>query len=64
MVGSAQSTAGPNFVLNTIVAESLSEIADELVLSVFTVKNHVSSILMKLNVRTRTEAAAVMLSRH
>jgi len=30
MVGSSQSTAGPNFVLNTIVAESLSEIADEL----------------------------------
>lgn len=30
MVGSTQSTAGPNFVLNTIVAEVLSEIADEL----------------------------------
>lgn len=30
MVGSAQSTAGPNFVLNTIVAESLCEIADAL----------------------------------
>lgn len=30
MVGSAQSTSGPNFVLNTIVAETLSEIADKL----------------------------------
>jgi NarL family two-component system response regulator LiaR len=38
-----------------------SDIADDLHLSVFTVKNHVSSILMKLHVRTRTEAAAVIL---
>lgn len=30
MVGSSQSTAGPNFVLNTIVADVLMEIADEL----------------------------------
>ena len=30
MVGSTQSTAGPMFVLNTIVADALSEIADEL----------------------------------
>ena len=30
MVGSSQSTAGPMFVLNTIVAQSLMEIADEL----------------------------------
>ncbi len=30
MVGSTQSTSGPNFVLNTIVAETLSEIADKL----------------------------------
>ncbi len=30
MVGSTQSTSGPCFVLNTIVAEILSEIADEL----------------------------------
>lgn len=30
MVGSSQSTAGPVFVLNTIVADVLSEVADEL----------------------------------
>lgn len=38
-----------------------AEMADELDLSVYTVKNHVSSILMKLQVRTRTEAASVIL---
>ena len=37
-----------------------AEIADRLVLSSFTVKNHGSSILMKLHVQTRTEAAAVI----
>lgn len=30
MVGSSQSTAGPNFVLNTIVADVVKEIADQL----------------------------------
>jgi glutamine synthetase len=30
MVGSSQSLSGPNFVLNTIVAETLSEMADKL----------------------------------
>jgi len=46
-----------------LVAEGRTnaEIAHELELSIFTVKNHVSSVLMKLNVQTRTEAAAVIL---
>jgi two-component system, NarL family, response regulator LiaR len=38
-----------------------SEIASHLELSIFTVKNHVSSILMKLHAQTRTEAASVIL---
>ena len=38
-----------------------AEMAAQLDLSVFTVKNHVSSILMKLHVRTRTEASSVIL---
>ena len=38
-----------------------AEIAGSLGLSIFTVKNHVSSILMKLAVRTRTEVASVIL---
>lgn len=38
-----------------------AEIAGRFDLSVFTVKNHVSSILMKLGAQTRTEAAAVIL---
>lgn len=39
-----------------------AEIAEALSLSIFTVKNYVSSILMKLDVRTRTEAAALLLT--
>lgn len=41
---------------------SNAEIAQVLGLSVFTVKNHVSSILMKLHVQSRTEAAAFILT--
>ena len=41
-----------------------AEIADALSLSVFTVKNHVSSILMKLHAQSRTEAAAIILRGH
>ncbi len=40
---------------------SNAEIAKALELSLFTVKNHVSNILMKLHVRSRTEAAAFIL---
>jgi len=47
MVGSAQSTAGPMFVLNTIVADVLSEIADELEKSP-NVKTAVQKILSKI----------------
>lgn len=39
-----------------------AEIARATNLSIFTVKNHVSSILMKLQVQTRTEAAAFILT--
>ena len=40
---------------------SNADIAESLNLSVFTVKNHVSSILMKLQAQSRTEAAAILL---
>lgn len=40
---------------------SNAEIADALSLSVFTVKNHVSNILMKLHAQSRTEATAIIL---
>jgi NarL family two-component system response regulator LiaR len=46
-----------------LVAEGRTnaEIASQLGLSVFTVKNHVSSLLAKLHAQTRTEAAALVL---
>ena len=39
-----------------------AEIASGLNLSIYTVKNHVSNILSKLNAQTRTEAAALILT--
>ena len=59
-------TARENEIAELIAEGSTNaEIAKALHLSVFTVKNHVSSILMKLAVRTRTEvAAAILKSRH
>jgi glutamine synthetase len=47
MVGSTQSTAGPTFVLNTIVADILAEIADELE-KAKDVKSSVQKILQKI----------------
>ena len=41
---------------------SNADIARELNVSVFTVKNHVRSILMKLQVQSRTEAASLILN--
>jgi len=39
-----------------------AEIATALGVSVFTIKNHVSNVLMKLHVHSRTEAAAFLLT--
>ena len=43
------------------VGRSNSDIAHEMALSIFTVKNHVSQILAKLKVRSRTQVAAIIL---
>jgi len=43
------------------LGRSNSDIAHEMSLSVFTVKNHVSQILGKLKVRSRTQVAAIIL---
>jgi NarL family two-component system response regulator LiaR len=40
------------------------DIADRLVIARSTVKNHVSSILTKLNVTNRTEAIAYTIQHH
>lgn len=41
---------------------SNAELADKLVLSIYTVKNHVSNILMKFQVQSRTELVALILN--
>ena len=41
-----------------------TEIADRLVVSLSTVKTHVSSIIAKLGASTRTEAAAIAVREH
>jgi DNA-binding NarL/FixJ family response regulator len=38
-----------------------AEIAKEMGVSIFTVKSHVSNVLFKLNVQSRTEATALIL---
>lgn len=52
MVGSTQSTAGPAFVLNTIVADVLSEIADELEKN-GDIKTDAQKILQKIAIEHR-----------
>ncbi|CAN5637029.1 response regulator transcription factor [soil metagenome] len=62
-VGAASRFTGREAEVADLMAagRSNAEIADALTLSVFTVKNHVSSILMKLQAQSRTEATAIIL---
>jgi DNA-binding NarL/FixJ family response regulator len=50
----------------TLIAEGKSnpQIAEEFVVSPSTVRFHVTSILLKLNVTSRTEAATIAVRRH
>jgi DNA-binding NarL/FixJ family response regulator len=60
----AQLTANENKILNLIAeGKTNKEIASEIYLSDKTVKNYVSSILSKLNLRRRSEAAAYVVRR-
>lgn len=62
-VGAASRFTGRQAEVADLMAagRSNAEIAEALTLSVFTVKNHVSSILMKLQAQSRTEATAIIL---
>lgn len=48
---------GPGGIGKTSLALRVASIADTLVISLHTAKNHVASILQKLGVATRTQAA-------
>ena len=50
----------------TLMVDGLTnaEIAERLVVSLSTVKTHVSSIIAKLGASTRTEAAAIAVREH
>ena len=70
----ASDPSAPRRALATLTARELeiaelvaeghtnAEIARQLGLSIFTVKNHVSNVLTKLHAQTRTEAAATVLN--
>ena len=55
MVGSSDSIAPANVVLNTIVAESFKEIADQLFIAESTVKSNMKMIFNKLEINSRAE---------
>jgi NarL family two-component system response regulator LiaR len=62
-IGAAARLTGREAEVADLMAagRSNADIADALGLSVFTVKNHVSNILMKLHAQSRTEATAIIL---
>ncbi len=57
MVGSSQSTAGPTFVINTMVADSLMEIADDLEKA-----QDVRAAAEKILLKTATEHARIIFN--
>lgn len=60
-----QLTVREKEVLNLIIGGlSNAEIGQELKISIYTVKNHVSNILVKMNVSSRTEAVGMALKKN